>query len=235
MSAAELLTVDQGTDAWFKMRLGVITASCAHDLIPTITVKDAVYSKRDPSKILHPAVNKREFKKARQTYMNQLIAEVCTGRHEEINARPLEWGKTNEIAARAAYEFESSTPVKEGGFIYTQNRRAGCSPDFIAVNTLKGGEIKCPWNPVNHINFLLDDEIKDEWITQMQFQLWVSGFTEWDFASFDPRMKTSIIKIKRIERDPKMMSLFDEIVPEFITEMDEKLARIGIPFGSQWL
>jgi hypothetical protein len=215
MSAAEILTVNQGTEEWFRMRLGVLTASKAYDILP---------SKRGGG-----------FKEARTTYMNQLIAEVCTGHYEEINAKPLEWGKVNEVAARAAYQFESGIEVKEGGFMYAYNKRAGCSPDFIAKTMNKGGEIKCPWNPANHIKFLIEDEIKDEWIAQMQFQLWVSGFDAWDFASFDPRMKTKMIQIKEILRDPKMMALFDEIVPAFIVEMDEKLEKIGIPFGSQWL
>src|SRR5690606_31085780 len=131
---------------------------------------------------------------------------------EEINAKPLEWGKVNEIAARAAYQFESGVEVEQGGFIYALNKRVGCSPDFIAKKIKKGGEIKCPWNPANHIKFLVEEEIKDEWVSQMQFQLWVSGFEAWDYASFDPRMKSHMIKIKEIVRDPKMMSLFDEII-----------------------
>lgn len=39
---AQFITTEQGTDAWLKMRLGVITASCAHDLIPTISEKSGL-------------------------------------------------------------------------------------------------------------------------------------------------------------------------------------------------
>lgn len=210
----QFLEVTPGSEEHFFKRMGVVTASNAHDLLP---------SKRGGG-----------FKEARRTYMNTLLGEVCTGQHEEINARPLEWGKSNEIAARGAYQLVTGFKVTEGGFVTNLEGRVGCSPDLIVTGQNRGGEIKCPWATRNHIDFLLEGTIKEEWVTQIQYSLWVSGFDIWDFASFDPRMKSKIIDIKMLERDPKMMALFDEIVPQFIHEMDEQLERIGIGFGSQW-
>ncbi len=37
-----------------------------------------------------------------------------------------------------------------------------------------------------------------------------------------------------VERDDKYMSDFNEMVPEFISKMDESLAEIGFIFGEQW-
>lgn len=37
-----------------------------------------------------------------------------------------------------------------------------------------------------------------------------------------------------VERDDKYMSDFNEMVPEFISKMDEALAEIGFTFGEQW-
>ncbi|EDQ0072989.1 exonuclease, partial [Salmonella enterica subsp. diarizonae] len=37
-----------------------------------------------------------------------------------------------------------------------------------------------------------------------------------------------------VERDDKYMSLFNEMVPEFIEKMDEALKEIGFTFGEQW-
>lgn len=211
----QIIKVEQGTDAWFKMRMGVITASKAYDLLP---------AKRGGG-----------FKEARRTYMAQLISEVCTGEFEQMGfLAPLEWGKMNEIPARAAYAFETGQDVTEGGFIYSPDKREGCSPDLLITGRPKGGEVKCPWSTVNHIKFLMDGEVKDEWEAQMQFQLRVSGFETWDFASYDPRMKKKILGIKTYERDEKMQSLFNEVVPQFIYDMDKELEKIGIKFGSQW-
>jgi hypothetical protein len=197
------------------MRLGVITASCAHDLLP---------AKRGGA-----------FKQARQTYMNQLIAEVCTGNGEELSAKQLDWGKSNEIASRAAYSFEANEIVLDGGFIYGIDKRVGASPDGIIKGKNKGLELKSPYSSRTHIDFLVSGIIKDEYLTQVQWSMWVSGFDEWAFASFDPRMKTKMIHYQVIKRDPETMKLFEEIVPQFIKEMDEKLEKIGVVFGSQWL
>lgn len=208
------LKLEQGSQEWLKARLGVITASCAYDLLP---------SKKGGG-----------FKQARQTYMNELIAEVCTGTCEELSAKPLEWGKVNEIAARAAYQFEANEVIQDGGFIYGHDKRVGCSPDGLIVGKNKGLELKCPYSSRTHIDFILDGKIKDEYLTQCQWSMWVAGFDEWAFASFDPRMKKQMIHVQIIERDLEMMTLFNEIVPQFISEMDEKLKKIGIEYGSQW-
>lgn len=212
--SSQFLAVPQGDDAWLQMRLGVITASCAHDLLPSKTGKG--------------------FKQSRQTYMNELIAEICTGKSEEINAKALDWGKANEVAARAAYQFEADELIQDGGFIYGMNKRIGCSPDGIIVGKNKGLELKCPFSTSTHIAFLRHNFTKDEYLTQVQWSMWVSGFEEWAFASFDPRMKSNMIKTYVYERDEKMMKLFDEIVPEFIEEMDEELEKFNIKFGDQW-
>lgn len=208
------LQLEQGSKEWLKARLGVITASCAHDILPAKTGKG--------------------FKQARQTYMNQLIAEVCTGVGEELNAKQLDWGKTNEIAARAAYQFEANEIVDNGGFIYGFEKRIGCSPDGIIRSKNKGLELKSPYSSKTHIDFIIDGKIKDEYLTQCQWSMWVSGFDQWAFASFDPRMKAKMIHIQVIERDEEMMKLFGEIVPQFIEEMDKKLEMIGISWGQQW-
>jgi putative phage-type endonuclease len=212
---AQFMQVEQSSDVWLKMRLGVITASCAHDLLPSKTGKGA-------------------FKQARQTYMNQLIAEVCTGRGEEINAKALSWGKENEVAARAAYSFEAGEKIQDGGFIYGMDKRVGASPDGIVVGKNKGLELKCPYSSDNHIAFLLWDSVPDSYVTQVQWSMWVSGFDIWSYATFDPRMKTNMIKIITFERDEKMMALFSEIVPAFISEMDAHLEKLGMKFGQQF-
>ncbi|MCK4167563.1 exonuclease, partial [Klebsiella pneumoniae] len=53
-------------------------------------------------------------------------------------------------------------------------------------------------------------------------------------ANYDPRMKREGIHHVVVERDDKYMSVFNEMVPEFISKMDESLAEIGFTFGEQW-
>lgn len=210
----QVLTIEQGTEAWLKARLGVLTASCAHDLMPNKT-----NGKR---------------KASWDSYMIQLISEVCTGKGEEINAKALEWGRVNEVSARAAYEFEANEMILPGGFIYNLDKRVGASPDGLVKGKNKGLELKCPFSSQTHIDFILNGAIKDAYVTQVQWSMWVTGFDEWAFASFDPRMKNRMVHIEVIKRDEEMMKMFNELAPKFIKEMDEKLKELGFVYGQQW-
>lgn len=212
-----LLDHPQGSDEWLKARLGVITASQAHALLPDSRTKTFKY------------------KEARQTYMNQLIAEVCTGQAEELNAKALEWGKLNEDAAIAAYSLASGNDIEKISLAYSdETRRAGASADFIVKNQNKGGEVKNPINPIHHVHFLFEEEMKPEYMTQIQFGMWVFKWDQWDFGSHQPKMKKSSFHYKTFEKNKELMSYFDFEVPKFCHEMDQKLKQLGIDFGAQW-
>ena len=207
----------QGSDSWLRARLGVITASKAHALLLSKNSKTPKY------------------KEARATYMMELIAEVCTGNYEELNAKQLEWGKVNEEAAISCFEFSVSKKVEKVGLAYKdESKRAGASADFKVINENIGGENKCPFNTCTHLEFILNDQIKDEYLTQMQFGLWVTGWDAWFFHSYDPRMKRKVSHYKVIEKDMELMSYFDYEVPKFIKEMDDKLKILDINFGDHW-
>lgn len=201
--------VEQGDEEWHKMRLGVITASCA----------DKVLAKKESQ--------------TRATYMMELIAEVCSGVSPEVSAKQLEWGKEYELAARSCYEMKHDVKVVPISFLYKDTTmRVGCSPDGILSD--RGVESKCPFTTKYHIDYLLNGKIKGEYEKQIQFSMWVTGAQMWDFNSYDPRMKFRPFHGETIARDEKMMARFDECVPQFIEDMDKKLAELGIEFGYQW-
>ena len=79
----DLAQVEQGSEQWKQMRLGVITASRAHDLI-----------KKGQG-------NKASV--AYENYMLELIAEVCTSVGKSASSRSMSWGIENEPKARALY------------------------------------------------------------------------------------------------------------------------------------
>lgn len=217
MSALLICQHEQGTQEWLNARLGVITASEVHALLPDARSKTFKY------------------KEARKAYMNKLIGEVCTGYSEELNAKALQWGKDNEAAAVSAYEFHTGREVERIGLIYKDSsKRCGASADFKIKGEEYGGEIKCPISPAVFVGFLLDNEEKPEYISQYQFGLWVTGWHGWDFCNYHPRMKKKMIHKVSHCRDLWFMEYFENEIPKFIKEMDEKLAKIGIPFGAQW-
>lgn len=209
MNALNILKADQGSNEWRTGKLGVISASNI----------SCVLAKKGTA--------------TREGYISELIAQIATGEMAEINGPALRWGKEQEQSARSAYEFETGAVVSEVGFIYTNDKRAGCSPDGI-IESLKGVEIKCPFTSKVHVDFLAMEKIKLEYIYQVQFSMWVTGFESWDFCSFDPRFKKHLLKIHTIQRDEELMKRFDIEVPAFIAEMDAVLEKIGVSFGDQW-
>lgn len=201
----------QGSAAWFNAKLGVISASNAARAV----------AKKDSE--------------TRLTYMSELVAQVCTGLMEEMNNKYVEWGNSHEDAARSSYEFFTGFTMTQVPFVFKDDGfREGCSPDGFVSDT-KGAEIKCPFNSVHFIKFLAEDSIKPEYQWQYQFTMRVLGAEEWDFVQYDPRMKKSPLKVLTVKKDAEKQKALDDLIPQFILDMDAMLKKIGVPFGEQWL
>jgi predicted phage-related endonuclease len=206
----EFMVIDQGSEAWQNLKLGVLSGS---------NISKALAKKGTET---------------RNTYLMELVGQIATRQFDEINAKSLEYGKVNEVAARAAYEFETGHKVQQIGFIYGQDKRIGVSPDGIMSTIKKGLELKCPITAKVHADFLCNDKIKPEYMYQVQFSLYVSQYETWDFASFNPSFKTNMLKIVTIEKDLKVFERFENELPEFINDLDAALAKLALNFGSQW-
>lgn len=222
--------IDQTSEEWHLLRLGVITASKAECLITKKRGSKGFAYGND-----FIAATDKDSK--RQTYMLELVSEIASAQlPEDIRAKPMQWGRDNEAAAREAYEAATFTTFKELPFIYlNQKMRAGISPDGLNDDDVGGLELKCPWSSKVYIEFLVDDVIKPEYRHQCQFSMWVTGREYWDFANFDPRMQNvKKLHYTRIERCPVAMEVFDEAYQSFIADMDKMLERAGTEFGAQW-
>ena len=255
------LAVEQGSHDWHTMRLGVISASRACDLMADFHVAQL------PSDCTIEKVNKElfvvtagEFKgleiattrkdeavahvrglippkpaAAYVGYMNELIGEICTQMPpEQVSAKMLEWGNVNEPKARDMYSFTNMVNVYQIPFVYRdESMRCGISPDGITED--RGLEIKCPWTTRVHIDTLLNDAVKDMYFLQMQFSMYVTGAEKWDFCSYDPRISgANGMKVITFERDEEVIKKIDERVKLFTSQMDEKLAQLWLKFGDQW-
>lgn len=206
----KVIGAQQGSEAWFNIKLGVISASNASKVVAGKATA------------------------TRATYMHTLCAQVLTGLHAEFSSAACDWGKDSEDAARASYEVMNNCKLTELPFIFKDSTfRTGCSPDAISENG-RGVEIKCPANSANHMAFIATDKIKPEWNHQVQFTMWILGLDSWDFCSFDRRFKTKQLAIKTIARDSEMHKKMDDLIPAFIMDMDEMLMPLGIKYGSQW-
>lgn len=206
----DCVAVEQRSFQWWKMRLGVITASGI----------DAVTAKTGSA--------------TRDGYMATLIAEIATGAPAEpASAKSLQWGIDHEPAAIEAYQFMTGNIVEQIPFVYRdETMRTGCSPDGVMNDfTL---EIKSPFMTRRHIELIVDGRMDKEYQAQTQFQMWVMGTDKVDFHSHDPRMLKHTDHIVTVERSDKHQALFNDAVPQFIKEMDAKLERLGFKFGEQF-
>ncbi|ELY4332869.1 YqaJ viral recombinase family protein [Cronobacter dublinensis] len=213
----DVLTVEQGDEAWQRLRLGVITASDVHNVIS---------KPRSGTK----------WPDMKMSYFHTLLAEVCTGVAPEVNARALAWGKQYEDDARALFEFTVGVQVAESPIIYKdETMRTACSPDGLCSDG-RGLELKCPFTSRDFMKFRLGgfEAIKSAYMAQVQFSMWVTGKDAWYFSNYDPRMRREGLHHVVVERDEKYMEDFTEAVPEFIEKMDIALEEIGFTFGEQW-
>jgi hypothetical protein len=262
ITGVNTFNIDQGTDEWLYHKLGVIGASNAHlvlmqDRLAPMpdSIKIEPTDKRGINRVV---IDGNEFlgtkadcttfvreqlppviPEMKDGYLDKLIGQVCTAEHgESSNFKQAEWGRMNEELARDAYEAMNTTIITQAGIIYKDDSlRCGISPDGLDMDVNRGLEIKSPWTTQVHIATLRKGAIKPEYVIQCQYSMWVTGWDEWDFCSYDHRMRgkpeNRLITILQ-KRDQQIMDQFDENMPKFIKKMDEALEQLGFVFGDQW-
>jgi putative phage-type endonuclease len=198
-------TIEQGTEAWFQMRLGKITASRITDVIAQVKSGEAA---------------------GRENYRIELVCERLTGKPTEgfTNAH-MERGTELEPFARAWYEVETGEFVKQVPFVdHPTIKNAGASPDGIIGEGLI--EIKCPMAKT-HIKYLLEDRVPAKYMPQMAWQM-ACTHSKWvDFVSYCPELPADMqMFIKRYERDDAYIAELEAKVIEFDTEVEQVIARL---------
>ena len=102
-----MIEIEQGTEAWFDMKAGVISAS-------------------NISKVMAGGKGITRTK-----YLYKLALERITGKYiHGYKSAEMERGNELEEIARQAYEEKYMTPVEQTGFVFHPSiPRAGASPD----------------------------------------------------------------------------------------------------------
>ena len=165
--------------------------------------------------------------KGLETYIYNLMAEYYSSAEKEnyINA-DMQRGIDLEPEARLEFEFYTNLDVQEVGFI-EYNEFIGVSPDgLIGDDGLI--EIKCP-NDSIYFKVLLSDNIKPEYIAQMQMQMYVTDRQYCYFVSYNPNFEKSLY-IKKINRDKEMIEKLKKGLErgiELIKEIKENFRKVG--------
>jgi hypothetical protein len=248
--------IEQGSPEWHTSRLGVMTASRAKDIIAvgglapfpedveiikdgrqnTVTFdgKSFTGTKAECVSFVRNCLP-RLPSDARNDYLLELVAEVATGQPKEQGEfKQTQWGHEHENSARQILAFHIGVQIMEAPFIYADDSmRYGCSPDGIADDHI-GVELKCPWTTKVYLDFLLNGEIKPEYLEQCQFSMFVTGLPYWHFGNYDPRMKVNPCHAVTIERDESKMATFRDAVGQMAYDIDCMLSKLGLQFGDQW-
>ena len=198
--------MDQGSESWFQVRIGKVTASRVADVI---------------------AKTKTGYSASRDNYMAQLVCERLTGQKgESFTNAAMQHGTDTEPLARAAYEALQDVLVDEVGFVpHPSIDMAGASPDGL-VGTDGLLEIKCP-NTATHIETLMSKTVPGKYNTQMQFQMACTGRQWCDFVSFDNRLPAELqLFVKRVPRDEVFIRLIEAEIVQFLAELDDKINKL---------
>jgi len=198
--------MDQGSEEWFTIRIGKVTASRVADVI---------------------AKTKTGYSASRDNYMAQLICERLTGQKgESFTNAAMQHGTDTEPFARAAYEALKDVLVDEVGFVpHPTIEMAGASPDgLVGEDGLL--EIKAPQTNT-HIETLLSQSVPGKYNTQMQFQMACTGRKWCDFVSFDNRLPKELqLFVRRVPRDEVFIRLIEAEIVQFLAELDDKINKL---------
>lgn len=193
--------VYQGSPEWFKLRMGIPTASNFHLIITPKTGKPSSSAKG---------------------YAYKLIAErLLKIPTETIEGQQwMDRGKELEPEAVRQYEFVNDVETRPVGFITTDDGMIGASPDRLIKGKPAALEIKCP-APHTHIGYLLEGP-GDDYRPQVQGQLLVGEFEHADFYSYHPRMPACTL---RTFREEPYLRLLVDALDQFKKTMFDMLER----------
>jgi len=200
--------IAQRSAEWFESRRGLVTAS---------RIKDIAKKQKNGS-----------FYATRETYKNQLIAEIITGVSVKIpTSDAMQHGIDTEDMARKEYSEIVWDDVVEAPFVkHPRIERSGASPDaLVGIEGLL--EVKCP-TTVTHVLTLRENKMPEDHNYQVQWQMACTGRKFCDFMSYDPRLPEQYrIYLERIDRDDLFIAQLEEIVVNFLKEVDEEISKLS--------
>lgn len=192
----------QGSDEWFALRRGILTASEMH-LIVTPTRKAANNEKT-------------------RAHLYELLAQRISGYVEPAYVGDaMLRGHEEEALARYTYETKYA-PVRQVGFI-TNDRwgfKIGYSPDGLVGDD---GVIECKSRRQKYqIETIIADEVPAEFILQIQTGLLVSERKWCDFISYSGGLP---MLVKRVPADPEIQDAIVAAATSFELQIATKLAE----------
>ncbi len=194
----------QGSVDWLLLRAGKVTASEMDALISPlgkIRVGDGV-----------------------QTYLTRKLVEKWTGGPlpQLQGIFDVEQGQFLEERAKPAFTLHTGLEIENAAFISTEDEMCGCSPDALIPGCETGAEIKCPTMPV-HVGYLLHGELPKDYVAQVQSSMFVTGFKQWHFFSYNRQFPPLHLVV---ERDQKFQEAIALAVESFLHVLQAGYQRL---------
>lgn len=207
---------EQRSDEWFRLRLGIPTASEFNNIITPTGV---------------PTRGDRRKKYMFRLIAERLLQQSMDDRFENNWTRRGKNLEPDAIAAFAAHTKLNPEQLAPVGFITTDDGRIGCSPDYMIRPRGKNAkvrtavEMKCP-SPWVQVEYLLEG-IEDNWKPQVQGQIMIGEFQQQHLWTWHPNMPPVHIVT---ERDDDFIEKMAKELYFFCNELDietDRARRMG--------
>jgi hypothetical protein len=90
------------------------------------------------------------------------------------------------------------------------------------IGEISGVEMKCP-RIETHLGYLLSNSLPKQYVAQVQFSMYVTGFHEWQFMSYRRNFPPMIITVGR---DDKFHGAIEEALESFFHRFDASMKML---------
>jgi len=207
---------------WKAKRRGNITGSTAYKLF---------------TKSLQPSASQTA-----QTYINEKVAEKFGSYSADWSSAATRWGNENEPKAVMAYMTRTGKTVTKWGDGIEHGDGQEFTEWIEGVGLTLDGlvdnngtiEVKCPYNPANHIKYCLYESPEQlaagnhDHYVQMQMGLLITNRSYCDFVSFDPRIKDEKMRLNilTVPRDEDFISILEVVLKTKAKEIRTKYYQL---------
>jgi putative phage-type endonuclease len=198
--------IHQGSEEWKQLRVGNLTGTGICNVMP----------------------GARGYGKARQDEMDEIVTEILTGKPSGgfYASKYMKDGVEREPFARMYLEEKLGLVVEEVAFVKHDWMRVGISPDGLAIGEPLNVEIKCPKDRT-HLRYWQMDTCPEEYVPQVQSQLWLTEATHCKFVSYHPDFPEDMqLRIIDVPRDEKYIASIEAEVSKFLAEVNLKVKAI---------
>ncbi len=198
--------IEQRSEAWFKIRLGVATGS---------NFSKAVSKGRGGA-----------ASKTRADYMYKLAFERVHGipfPDKFQGNSSMDWGTETEDEGRIAFMTQTGLVVDQVGFIEYDDD-VGFSPDGL-IGDDGDFEIKCP-DTLTHMKYLQGMALPKAYNDRMQGGMWIAERDYCWFVSYDPRYPSQPLHKRLIRRDEKAIKELRIGLVMFVQELKELTEKL---------